>query len=226
MTWLIQKKLIDLVFTTDGKEYMTSAQLISEIRGELYVNGGRINYADLVKSIGVDLNHITTHVNEVLKGHKDVFSVLGQLIDTTYIVRIAGEINEKLLQQGQINVNDLTIQYDLPAEFLQQQVIEKHLGKIILGKQDPSDPRVIFTEGFISRTKAKISGALAGLTMPTPISAIISHLGITEKLFFSLFDQVSSYGSLTSRMIGSQYIPNAYSRTQVYKYIKFIKLFS
>lgn len=215
VTWLIQRKMVDLIFTSDGKEYMTPAHLINDIRGELYVNGGRVNLVELAKIIGVDLSHINAHLNDVLKGHKDIHSVLGQLVDSTYITKIAGEINEKLQQQGQININDLTLQYDLPADFVQQHVVEKNLGKLIFGKQDKKDPRIFFTETFIARTKAKIRGALIGLTKPTPITVILSHADVSERLFFSLFDQCCSYGSLTSRLVGAQYVPNIYTRSQV-----------
>ncbi|RZC36650.1 E3 UFM1-protein ligase 1 -like [Asbolus verrucosus] len=214
ISWLKDKKLIDLIFTIDGKEFLTPSQLIQDIRNELYVSGGRINLVELAKIIGVDLAHITTHLKDVLKGQKDIHSILGQLIDSSYITKIAGEINEKLSQQGQINISDLTIQYDLSAEFLQQQVVEKHLGKIIHGKQDSSDPRVFFTESFVARCKAKIRGALGGLTRPTPVTSILNHINISEKLFFSLFDQTSMHGTLTSRVVGAQYIPNVYARSQ------------
>ncbi|KAI4458328.1 e3 ufm1-protein ligase 1 [Holotrichia oblita] len=214
VTWLIQRKMVDLIFTSDGKEYMTPSHLINDIRGELYVNGGRVNLVELAKIIGVDLSHINAHLNDVLKGHKDIHSVLGQLVDSTYITKIAGEINEKLQQQGQININDLTLQYDLPAEFLQLHVVEKNIGKLIFGKQDKKDPRIFFTETFIARTKAKIRGALIGLTKPTPITVILSHADVSERLFFSLFDQCCSYGTLTSRLVGAQYIPNIYTRSQ------------
>ncbi|KAJ8921680.1 hypothetical protein NQ315_010589 [Exocentrus adspersus] len=213
VSWLLEHKMIDLIFTSDGKEYLTPSQLISEIKGELYDNGGRVNLVELSKSLGVDLGHINAHINDILKGQKDIQSVLGQLIDSSYITRIAGEINEKLSQQGQINVSDLTIQYDLPADFLQQ-ILEKNLGKLIFGKQDQNDPKVFFTESFIARSKAKIRGALAGLTRPTPVASILSHIGMSEKLFFSLFDQTSMFGSLTGRMAGAQYIPNVYARSQ------------
>ncbi|XP_076251974.1 UFM1 specific ligase 1 [Rhynchophorus ferrugineus] len=215
VSWLIEKKLIELIFTSDGKEYLTSSQLISDIQNELYVAGGRINLVELAKIIGVDLAHINTHINEVLKGRKDIHNILGQLIDSSYIVRIAGEINEKLQQQGQINVGDITLLYDLPAEFLQQQVLEKYLDKLIFGKQDKNDAKVFFTEAFIARSKSKLRGALLGLTKPTPVASILSHVSISEKLFFSLFDQSCGYGSLTSKLPGAQYIPSSYSRSQV-----------
>ncbi|XP_023030297.2 UFM1 specific ligase 1 [Leptinotarsa decemlineata] len=214
VSWLLDRKMIDLIFTSDGKEYLTPSQLVSDIRGELYDNGGRINLVDLAKTIGVDLAHINSHLNDVLKGHKDIQAVLGQLIDISYITRIAAEINEKLSQQGQINVSDLTILYDLPADFLQHQVLEKNLGKLIFGKQDKNDPKEFFTESFIARSKAKIKGALTGLTRPTPVSVIVNHIGLSEKIFFSLFEQSAMYGSLTGKLAGAQYIPNIYAKSQ------------
>lgn len=142
---MIDKKIIDLIFTSDGKEYLTPDQLVRDIRGELYDAGGRISIVDLAKLIKVDLAHVNTHLSDFLKSNKDVHLVLGQLLENTYIQKLAEEINEKLSQQGQINISDLTIQYDLPADFLQQQVLEKNLGKLIFGKQDKNDPKVFFT---------------------------------------------------------------------------------
>lgn len=39
---LIELKLLDVVFTSDGKEYITPQQLNREIQDELYVNGGKL----------------------------------------------------------------------------------------------------------------------------------------------------------------------------------------
>lgn len=207
--------MVDLIFTNDGKEYLTPLHLVQEILGELYVQGGRVNLVELAKSINVDLTHINNHIPEVIRNNRGLHLVLGQLVDDSYISRIAGEINEKLSQVGQISVNDLTIQYDLPAEFLQHTVIEKQLGRIIQGRQDSTNPKVFFTEAFIARSKAKIRGALVGLTKPTPVTAILSQTQLPEKLFFSLFDVVVKFGSLTSRLQGAQYVPHIYSRSQV-----------
>ncbi|VEN49343.1 unnamed protein product [Callosobruchus maculatus] len=213
VSWLIDRNMVELIFTSDGKEYLTPSQLVNEIKGELYDQGGRINLVELAKNIGVDLAHINTHLNEVLKGQKDIQHVLGQLIDNSYISRITSEINEKLQQQGQISIGDLTIQYDLPAEFLQQ-IVDKNIGKTIFGKQDKNDSRVYYTESFIARTKSKIRGALAGLTRPTTVASILNQVDVNEKMFFSLFDQTCMYGTLTSRLPGAQYVPNVYARSQ------------
>ncbi|XP_072932763.1 E3 UFM1-protein ligase 1 homolog [Epargyreus clarus] len=213
VTKLIELKLIDVIFTTDGKEYLTPQQLVREIKDELYVRGGRVNTVDLAKELNVDLNQINTNISEITRA-KDVQLVSGYLIAHYYLEKIAREINEKLQLQGQISVGELTLQYDLPAELLQHSVLEKYLDKIIIAKQDPSEPRTFYTEEYIMRTKAKIRGALMGLLKPTPISVIISHCNLAERLFLSLFDQLNAPGVLTGRQSGALYVPSCYTKSQ------------
>jgi hypothetical protein len=74
---------------------------------------------ELVKLLGVDLNHIAARAAEIQRTDQNCSLVLGQLIDKTYVTHIAEEINEKLLQQGQITIGELTRHYDLPSDFLQ-----------------------------------------------------------------------------------------------------------
>lgn len=38
---LISSKLLDVVFTTDGKEYVTPAHLTKELKDEAFVEGGK-----------------------------------------------------------------------------------------------------------------------------------------------------------------------------------------
>lgn len=153
ITKLVDMKLLDIIFTNDGKEYVTPKQLLTEMKDELIVNGGkvlqpfnqnlyeycqhmlypshvtpyfsslnlgRINLVELAKVLNVDLSHITQRAAELQKQDPSVSLVLGQLVDKTYTTRLAEEINEKLIQQGQVSISDLTRQYDLPSEFLQQ----------------------------------------------------------------------------------------------------------
>ncbi len=37
-------KLLDIIFTNDGKEYVTPQQLVTEMRDELTVNGGKCQW--------------------------------------------------------------------------------------------------------------------------------------------------------------------------------------
>lgn len=213
VTKLIELKLIDVIFTTDGKEYLTPQQLIKEIKDELYVHGGRINTVDLAKDLNVDLSQINANIGEIIKG-KEVQLVSGYLIAHYFLEKIAQEINEKLQLQGHISVGELTLQYDLPAEFLQNNILERYLGKIIIGRQDPSEARNFYTEQYITRLKAKIRGALMGLLKPTPINVIVSHCNMPDRLFLSLFDEIHAPGVLTGRQTGALYVPTCYTKSQ------------
>lgn len=211
---LIEKGLLDVIFTNDGKEYLTPEQLCHEINDELYVAGGRINLTELSKILNVDLSRITASATKISHKNKKIFLVLGQLIHEDYIQRVAAEINEKLNQVGELSVTQLTEQYDLPADFIQQKIIDRNLGSIIQGKRDSSDSKVLFTLSYISRCKAKIRGALMGVTRPVAVSFISAQCQVKEKLFHSLFDELKIDGVVTSRMTGAQYIPGVYKRMQ------------
>lgn len=215
VTLLIEKGLIDVIFTNDGKEYLTYDNLEKEASDELYINGGRVNLVELSKTLNVDLNKIINVAEKIVSvENSTVRLILGQLIDESYVQRIASEINQKLAQTGELNVADITVSYDLPSDFLLHDVMEKYLGKLIFGKQDTSNPRIFFTQSYVQRCKAKIRGALAGITMPTSVSALLSQAGIKERIFFNLIKEVNALGTLTSRSIDAQYIPHIYTKMQ------------
>lgn len=180
----------------------------------IYLFTQRLNLVDASKLLNVDLQKIQPIAEQIALDPK-VTLILGQLISSEYVLRIAAEINERLNQNGEINISELTGAYDLPSDFLLHDVVEKNMGKIIFGKQDSNNPRLLYTPAYISRCKAKIRGALVGITKPTPVSQIISLTGLQERLFFSLTNDVSATGSLTSKSTGAIYIPHIYTKTQV-----------
>ncbi|XP_055950269.1 E3 UFM1-protein ligase 1-like [Argiope bruennichi] len=215
---LIESKLIDVIFTTDGKEYLTPARLLKEIRDELYVHGGRINLVDLAQIIGVDFNHVETKASEFLNSEPNTCMVLGQLITTDYLDHLAEEVNEKLHQSGEISVAEITKQYDLPGDFLEQ-VLHERLGTIIQGQVDSSDSRTLFTDSYVAQHTAKIRGALSALTRPVPLSNIISHFKFPEKLFYRVAEDLIKEGRLAGSISGGRseraiFIPDIYAVSQ------------
>lgn len=137
------------------------------------------------------------------------------MIDEDYILLMAEEINEKIAHRGEISVNDLTTQLDLPSDFLQRHIIEKHLGKTIKARQDPTNPRIFFTQVYLQRCKAKMRGCLAAIKKPMNVTVIAQQINVPVKLFFYLFDEVNPAGHLSTRQANnSQYIPNIYIQMQ------------
>nr|CAG4649135.1 EOG090X0267 [Scapholeberis mucronata]SVE93481.1 EOG090X0267 [Scapholeberis mucronata] len=117
---LIALKLIDVIYTTDGKEYITLDQLSNEIRGELYDHEGRISLTELAPILNVSYEAVESRAQDLAQNNSDVHLVSGQLLDNHHLDRIAEEINENLQQNGQIAIVELTKHYGLPLDFLQQ----------------------------------------------------------------------------------------------------------
>ncbi|XP_029352163.1 E3 UFM1-protein ligase 1 isoform X1 [Echeneis naucrates] len=215
---LVQEKKLDVVHTLDGKEYITPAQISKEIRDELYVNGGRINIVDLQQIINVDWVHVENRASDIVKSDKGVQLVLGQLIDDTYLDRLAEEVNDKLQEAGLISVAELCKSYDLPGDFLTEELL-KRLRKLIQGEMDQYNRGLIFTPAFVARHKARIQGLFSAITRPTPVSSMIGVFGFQEHLLYSVLEELVNTGRLKGSVVGGRqdkavYIPDIYSRTQ------------
>ncbi|XP_075872525.1 E3 UFM1-protein ligase 1 [Nelusetta ayraudi] len=218
ITKLIQEKKLDVVHTLDGKEYITPAQISREIRDELYVHGGRINIVDLQQIINVDWVHVESRASDIAKTDKGVQMVLGQLIDNTYLDRLAEEVNDKLQEAGLITLAELCKSYDLPGDFLSEE-LSKRLGSLLQGEMDPYNRGVIFTQAFVARHKARIRGLFSAITRPTPVSSMMAAFGLQEHLLYSVLEELVQSGRLQGSVVGGRqdkavYIPDIYARTQ------------
>lgn len=100
--------------------------LYREIRDELYLNRGRVSIVDLAQSLNVDFSHVELQAQTVAKGDS-IHIVLGQLVDSSYLDSVAEEINEKLQQAGTISISQITKDYDLPSEFLLEEIIKRYI---------------------------------------------------------------------------------------------------
>ncbi|XP_052895076.1 E3 UFM1-protein ligase 1 homolog [Anopheles moucheti] len=216
---LIDKGLIDVIYTNDGKEYLTQDHLLQEVKDELYVRGGRVNLIELAKVLNVDFAKIEYIAKRLVDREPDLHLLLGQLIEASYIQRVASEINQKLVQYGEINIGQLTTAYDLPTDFILNQIVLGNLHKIIFAKQDPTNAHIFFTQSYIMRNKAKIRGALAAITKPTPISVILNLTDVPARILYMSLNELSSLGSVTVQSPAGQYIPHVYERMQA-DYVK------
>lgn len=215
---LVEEKTLDVVHTLDGKEYITPTQISREIRDELYVHGGRVNIVDLQKIINVDWVHVESRASDIARSDRGVQLVLGQLIDKSYLDHLAEEVNDKLQEAGLMSISELCKTYDLPGDFLTEE-LSKRIGKMIEGEMDQYNRGVIFTPAFVSRHKARIRGLFSAITRPTPVSSMIGVFGFQEHLLYSVLEELVNTGRLKGTVMGGRqdkavYIPDIYSKTQ------------
>ena len=68
----------------------------------------------------------------------------------------------------------ITKDYNLPSDFVYEQMV-KRLGSIIEGFQDDADGKVIVTQTYVARNKAKIRAVLRAITVPTAVNVICNR---------------------------------------------------
>merc|ERR1712223_719149 len=216
---LVQTGMLDIIYTSDGKEYITPKQLQREISDEVFMSGGRIGIPELSNILTIDFSQIEAQANNLVKSDSRLFIILGQIISADYLDRIAEEINDRLQLEGTTSISVLTKEYNLPADFIFEQLTAR-LGSIIEGFQDESDPKVIITPGYLSRNRARVRGVLTAITVPTSVSAIVSKFGFDGRLFLNLADQLIREGAIKGSISGGKqlskatYIPSSYATAQ------------
>jgi len=195
---LIEIGLLDVIFTLNGREYITPKQLEREILEELLQSKGRINVVELQPLLNVDLSHIEKKVAELVKRDKQLQLVDGELLSSFYLDGIAIEINDFLQEEGEVNVIDLSKRFNLNPDILQT-VIERKIGKTIHGQLEKG---VLYTDLFVQRHNAQVRGALSALTRPTLTSEIIAKHNFQEKLFYQAVDVMIKSGELNGSLQG------------------------
>jgi E3 UFM1-protein ligase 1 len=116
---------VQLIYTSDGKEYLTNEQLEREIRDTLSEQGGRINILELPQHIGVNIEIIERAMDTFVKRNR-VTLINNHLISAQYIDQLMEEINEMLVaDSGQLMIQDLTTKYQLPLEFLKDSIASR-----------------------------------------------------------------------------------------------------
>ena len=59
--------LLEVLYTSNGKEYLTPKQLRNEVEDEILAQGGRVNLTDLAPILNVDLPHIERAIDDLLR---------------------------------------------------------------------------------------------------------------------------------------------------------------
>ncbi len=94
---MVKEGLLNVIYTTDGKDIITEQRLIREILDEIYANegnslykmmlifnnisiSGRINIVDLAQRLKIDLTYIENKVGDVCKEDPTLQFILGQFI--------------------------------------------------------------------------------------------------------------------------------------------------
>eukprot|EP01090_Pellita_catalonica_P002812 TRINITY_DN1242_c0_g1_i1.p1 TRINITY_DN1242_c0_g1~~TRINITY_DN1242_c0_g1_i1.p1 ORF type:complete len:728 (+),score=175.51 TRINITY_DN1242_c0_g1_i1:68-2251(+) len=207
---LIEKGKLDVIFTEDGKEYITPERLESDIRDEIMGHQGRINILEIPPLLNVSLNNIEGKVAQIIEASPELRLLRGEIIAEYYLDSVAEEINETLQTQGRIKLSELTQRFALTTDILTE-LIQSRLDSKIHGTMDNNE---LYTTIFVDRNRAQIRGLLAGITKPTPIDQIISFHSLHQNIFHAIISELKKSGELPGRVERGLYVPKIFSHSR------------
>ena len=164
--------LVDVLHTSNGKEYLTPKQLRNEVADEILAHNGRINITELAPILNVDLPYVEHAVDELLKKEEGGLQLFqGELIASYYLDSLAEEINQTLQGSGRVTLAELAVQHVLPTEFMQK-VIEPRLNTVVKAKLASG---VLYTSAYVDRHAARVRGVLCACLRPTGACVPMVH---------------------------------------------------
>lgn len=212
---LAELNLIELIYTCDGKEFLTPDHLTSEIEGEVYVNGGRIPLHDLASKIRVDYQHVETSAKELTRSRSFEYNlILGQLIHSSYKNTLSKQINDHLWLHGHLSVAEFAKALDLPSEFLLDIINELIVTNSLVVSCSSPDGQTFYTSDMMDKYRAIVVGTLSAILKPTTVASLVKRLTIPEKLFLPIVDSLIKDGRIDATVENRQFIPAIYAREQ------------
>eukprot|EP00900_Chrysochromulina_parva_P023550 jgi/Chrpa1/5829/Chrysochromulina_OHIO_Genome00007088-RA len=168
--------LLNVLFTTNGKEYLTPKQLRHEVEDEILAHGGRVNVTELPPILNVDLPHIERVIEQLLREDASLQLFQGEVIAEYYLDGVAEEINQTLQSEGRLMLGDLAMRYSLTTDFVTR-LVEPRLGTVVDAKLSGS---TLYTTGYVARHGARVRGVLSAVLRPAALPQLIREHAFNE----------------------------------------------
>tara|TARA_B100000524_G_scaffold345873_1_gene245159 strand:+ start:36 stop:2066 length:2031 start_codon:yes stop_codon:yes gene_type:complete len=205
--------LVEVLYSTNGKEYITPKQLQNEVEDEILAAGGRINMTELPPILNVDLQHIERAVERLLKaGSSNGLQVVnGELITNYYLETLAEEINTEVEARGQATIGELAMIHRFTSDFLAK-LVGAHLGSAIKARLTAGS---LYTQGHVRRHTAHVRGVMSAVTRPSSLSQLIREFNFDEGLFHEALRELHKEGRLKGTLQAkSSFTPALYTNMQ------------
>lgn len=224
---LSDMKLVNLIMSTDGKEYITPQFLTNQIIETINdLGNGRLSIVEISDYIKVEFSTVERFVNQIIADQNSQpnqkYKLLNnQLITSHYFETIALQIVDEVIFKGKLSFNDIAIQYDLGIEILTQELLPiikqvETSDKSIFIQKEPDV--VIYAKEYTILARRKIFGTLRAINFPVNLSEILALNGLNKN--FDIFSVVKEFiadknnqieGEILSKSI---FIPKIYTDAQ------------
>ena len=162
-----------LLYTLNGKEYLTEARLDAEIKREVKRSGGRVPVTDLQPALNVDVAHCERRARALAADASNgVALVEGELITPAYFDAVSAETDEELREAGVIGMGELARRHGLSADLMTKALRERVEAGAVDGRLEGGS---VYTPGYVRRLRAQLRGAMRAALVPTTRDALVAN---------------------------------------------------
>ncbi|KAK5969834.1 hypothetical protein GCK32_008146 [Trichostrongylus colubriformis] len=201
---LIQRSLINVVFTRDGHSYITQKHLATEVRNECVALGGRAPLTDIATSLNVDLEHVERIAQQLAAENTEFKISGGELFADEYVTNLQNGLRTLLAEHGCQTLSSLCKHWNLSQELLRSLLLD-HLPADFSGVIEGD---TIFTQEYLDAHKNLLRAILSAITKPVPISMIQARTGLPSARFWVAFDTLTAENEVPGRLTGSRSSPS------------------
>jgi len=206
---LIKNYDLKLIYTLDGREYITPEYLEKQIK-EVVLQHRRINIVELPKILNVGIEKIDPRVEALCKKTGEVFCLDGQLFTNSYLDDIAEEINEELQIRHKIQISELPLKYSLPHEYLVK-VLSHRLGTMIQGNIQNN---TLITLSYQNTIKSQLRGILRACLRPISVGQIKKNYGYEEVVISSIIEELIANEEIDGTFKQGSFISTRFMQNQ------------
>lgn len=202
---LLRKKMIDLLYTTDAKEYMTWDELKREVVDEVHANGGRINVVDIPGLLSVHTYHVERVLPDILAADPTLHLEGGELMTDQYLETAVQTAGDALKEHGSLSVAQFATKYQFTSAFalglLTNAMNDGRLSAVI---QDSA----LYTKQFVRSQRLILRAGLLAAEQTVDVEALYKRHGLFSPLMETLIRQLSE--ELPGSFHGHVYTPKVF----------------
>ena len=227
MMKLMQRGDLDVLYTLDGREYLTPDQLVRELNAEIARHGGRVHLGEMQQVLNVDRFYIDaaakTLLAEDVRGRSvgvaggngtglELINEGTEIISDLFLDNLAREVSEYLEDAGSVSIGELATKQGFPVAFVEK-MVNSRLASGTLQALRRHDK--LYSEQFASDIERRILGALTAITRPTPLQSLVQRFDFLERsVVVDTAKKLCASGRVRGTVAGNDFLPDIFTRIQ------------
>lgn len=209
---LKELNMIELIHTTNGKQYLTPERVKIEVYNALVGLGGRAVIPEIADELYLDYDTVENSFTAILE-EKNLVKHFAAYLTPVYLDNLAEEIQINMNQSGFISIGQISQDYDFTGKFLLE-----HIQPRLKAETTPQKSG-FYTESYLRRLEAGVRGYLSAAKMPLKMKALYQrNQQMDENWMQTITTKLLESGRIKGRFLGrgetATFIPQIYLEQQ------------